>query len=153
MTLPFPEDRNLARGKKTVASSSENDGAHAAKSVTDGNTGSSWRSGGPGEQWVMVDLGAPTEFSDIVLTWESEAAKAYEILASDDAEEWRTVYTSGKPSTPIDRIRIDPVTARYVKLQGTAPTTTGSWCSSKWSFTARKPRPKNFRPCISSACG
>ena len=44
MTLPFPEDRNLARGKKTVASSSENDGAHAAKSVTDGNTGSSWRS-------------------------------------------------------------------------------------------------------------
>ena len=69
----------------------------------------------------MVDLGAPTEFSDIVLTWESEAAKAYEILASDDAEEWRTVYTSGKPSTPIDRIRIDPVTARYVKLQGTAP--------------------------------
>ena len=121
MTLPFPEDRNLARGKKTVASSSENDGAHAAKSVTDGNTGSSWRSGGPGEQWVMVDLGAPTEFSDIVLTWESEAAKAYEILASDDAEEWRTVYTSGKPSTPIDRIRIDPVTARYVKLQGTAP--------------------------------
>mgnify|MGYP000841484485 FL=1 len=69
----------------------------------------------------MVDLGAPTEFSDIVLTWESEAAKAYEILASDDAEEWRTVYTSCKPSTPIDRIRIDPVTARYVKLQGTAP--------------------------------
>ena len=121
MTLPFPEDRNLARGKKTVASSSENDDSHAAKSVTDGNTGSSWRSGGPGEQWVMVDLGAPTEFSDIVLTWESEAAKAYEILASDDAEEWRTVYTSGKPSTPIDRIRIDPVTARYVKLQGTAP--------------------------------
>lgn len=121
MTLPFPEDRNLARGKKTVASSSENDDSHAAKSVTDGNTGSSWRSGGPGEQWVMVDLGAPTEFSDIVLTWESEAAKAYEILASDDAEEWRTVYTSCKPSTPIDRIRIDPVTARYVKLQGTAP--------------------------------
>ena len=121
MTLPFPEDRNLARGKKTVASSSENDDSHAAKSVTDGNTGSSWRSGGPGEQWVMVDLGAPTEFSDIVLTWESEAAKAYEILASDDAEEWRTVYTSGKPSTPIDQIRIDPVTARYVKLQGTAP--------------------------------
>ena len=76
MTLPFPEDRNLARGKKTVASSSENDDSHAAKSVTDGNTGSSWRSGGPGEQWVMVDLGAPTEFSDIVLTWESEAAKA-----------------------------------------------------------------------------
>lgn len=121
MTLPFPEDRNLARGKKTVASSSENDDSHAAKSVTDGNTGSSWRSGGPGEQWVMVDLGAPTEFSDIVLTWESEAAKAYEILASDDASTWRTVYTSGKPSTPIDRIRIDPVTARYVKLQGTAP--------------------------------
>ena len=121
MTLPFPEDRNLARGKKTVASSSENDDSHAAKSVTDGNTGSSWRSGGPGEQWVMVDLGAPTEFSDIVLTWESEAAKAYEILASDDASTWRTVYTSGKPSTPIDQIRIDPVTARYVKLQGTAP--------------------------------
>ena len=121
MTLPFPEDRNLARGKKTVASSSENDDSHAAKSVTDGNTGSSWRSGGPGEQWVMVDLGAPTEFSDIALTWESEAAKAYEILASDDASTWRTVYTSGKPSTPIDRIRIDPVTARYVKLQGTAP--------------------------------
>jgi len=121
MRLPFPEDHNLARGKKTVASSSENDVSHAPKSVTDGNTGSSWRSGGPGEQWVMVDLGAPTEFSDIVLTWESEAAKEYEILASDDAEEWRTVYTSGKPSTPIDRIRIDPVTARYVKLQGTAP--------------------------------
>lgn len=121
MTLPFPEDRNLARGRKTIASSSENNDFHAAKSVTDGNTGSSWRSGGPGEQWVMVDLGEPTEFSDIVLTWESEAAKSYEILASDDAEKWRTIYTSGKASTPVDEITVGPVTARYVKLQGTAP--------------------------------
>lgn len=121
MTLPFPEDCNLARGKKTTCSSSENNTFHSAKSVTDGNPGSSWRSGGAGEQWVMVDLGEPTELSEVVLTWESEAAKEYRILVSDDAEQWRPVYSHPGASTPIDVIKIDPVKARYVKLVGTAP--------------------------------
>lgn len=121
MTIPFPEDDNLARGRKTVCSSSEENAYHASKAVFDGNPGSSWRSGGAGEQWVYVDLEKPTEFSTIVLTWESEAAKEYRISVSDDAENWRPVYIRESASTPVDEIRIDPVTARYVKLQGTAP--------------------------------
>lgn len=123
MTLTLPEDHNLARGKKVTCSSLGEKEFHAAKYVTDGNPGSAWRADGAGEQWITVDLEKPTQFSEIVLTWESEAAKEYRIMVSDDAQQWRDIYTSPGASTPIDAIKIAPVTARYVRLAGTPPRT------------------------------
>ena len=120
LRLDLPADRNLARGKRTWCSSSQ-DRQHDCGAVADGNNGTSWRSGGPGEQWVAIDLEKPTAFSDVVITWESEAAKAYRILVSDDAEQWRPVYENTTGSTPLDELKLDRVCARYVKIEGTAP--------------------------------
>lgn len=120
LRLDLPADRNLVRGKRAWCSSSQ-DRDHDCKAVVDGNNGSSWRSGGPGEQWVAIDLGEPTEFSHAVITWESEAAKQYRLLVSDDAETWRPVYENTTGSKTVDELDLDPVCARYVKVEGTAP--------------------------------
>lgn len=116
MTLALPDDANLARGKKAVGSSSGEKDYHGAEAVTDGNTGSAWSARGSEQQWVYVDLGAPVEFSTVVLTWESQASKAYKVQVSDDATDWRTVYANDKGSSPVDEIAIEPVTARYVRV-------------------------------------
>ena len=116
LRLPLPADGNLARGKRAVCSSSGVTDYHAAEAVTDGNTGSAWSATGGEGEWVYVDLGAPTRFSTIVLSWESEVAARYDVLVSDDAETWRTVHVGDKGSSPIDEITIEPVTARYVKV-------------------------------------
>ena len=116
LRLPLPADGNLARGKRAVCSSSGVTDYHAAEAVTDGNTGSAWSATGGEGEWGFVDLGAPTRFSTIVLSWESEVAARYDVLVSDDAETWRTVHVGDKGSSPIDEITIEPVTARYVKV-------------------------------------
>lgn len=116
LRLPLPADGNLARGKRAVCSSSGVTDYHAAEAVTDGNTGSAWSATGGEGEWVYVDLGAPTRFSTVVLSWESEVAARYDVLVSDDAETWRTVHVGDKGSSPIDEITIEPVTARYVKV-------------------------------------
>lgn len=121
MTLALPADDNLARGKKAVASSSGVRDYHAAAAVTDGNTGSAWSATSGEAQWVYVDLERPTEFSRLVLSWESEVAKEYQVLVSDDASSWRTIYTADKGSTPIDEIAVTPITARYVKVEMIKP--------------------------------
>lgn len=120
LRLDLPADRNLARGKRSWCSSSQ-DRQHDCGAVVDGNNGTSWRSGGPGEQWMVIDLERPTAFDDIIITWESEAAKAYRILVSDDAEQWRPIHTNTTGSTPLDELHVERTCARYVKVEGTAP--------------------------------
>lgn len=116
MTLQLPADLNLARGKQAVVSSSGVKDYQAERALTDGNTGSAWSATGGAGEWAYVDLGAPTTFSTVVLSWESEVSKTYRLLVSDDAEQWHAVYTGDKGSSPIDEIVIAPVTARYVKV-------------------------------------
>ena len=53
---PRPRRPNIAQGKPTTASSTENAGTPAAN-ATDGNTGTRWSSAFSDPQWIQVDLG------------------------------------------------------------------------------------------------
>lgn len=116
LTIPFPQDQNLARGKKATCSSDGVTDYHSAQAITDGNTGSAWSAQRGENQWACLDLGSPVTFSKLVLTWESFASACYQILVSQNGTEWTPVYTAEKGSDDIQEISIKPVTARYVKI-------------------------------------
>ena len=51
---------------------------------------SAWKPAGTGEEWVYVDLGAPSTFDRIALSWIRRAAEGA-IQVSDDAATWKTL--------------------------------------------------------------
>ena len=117
-SLDLPADDNLARGKKVTASSTGVNDYLDPVAVTDGNTGSAWSAQSEDKPWVCVDLGEKKEFRRMVVSWESFVCEDYTILVSDDNSAWKAVHTHGKPAGSIDAISIDPVSARYIRIEG-----------------------------------
>ena len=115
-SLNFQTD-NLIYSKNAVASSVSTD-ALEASAVTDGSNGSRWSSNYNDDEWIYVDLGESKEIASVVLNWESAYAKAYKVQVSDDAINWKDIYstTDGKGGTEV--IPFTPLKTRYVKMQG-----------------------------------
>ena len=129
--------RNLALRRPAYHSSSA-DYNQTAQLVTDGikettlprspigtaaqsNFNSSWVSGGQGEQWVYVDLGAACAFDRVALSWLRRAVEG-SIQTSDDAATWKTLQPLPAGSGPIDDIKLaQPAKARYVRVLMTKP--------------------------------
>ncbi|MFF3014297.1 discoidin domain-containing protein [Streptomyces sp. NPDC057939] len=120
----------LSQGKPTTASSIENAGTPAAAAV-DGDNGTRWSSGFADPQWIQVDLGAPAQLNQVVLRWETAAAKTYRIELSTDGSSWSTAYSTsaGVGGTTTHDIT---GTARYVRVHGTERTT--GYGYSLWEF-------------------
>ena len=108
---------NLAFGKKVVASSATG-ASKSASMVADGGAGSRWESEYKDHQWIYVDLGKEEKIDNVVLKWEAAFAKEYDLQVSDDAKEWKAVYTNKEGKGGTEKIELEPVTARYVKLAG-----------------------------------
>lgn len=51
---------------------------------------SAWMSAGIENEWIYVDLGAPSTFDDVVLHWVGKAP-LYTLETSDDAQEWEPI--------------------------------------------------------------
>ncbi|MCX5301850.1 discoidin domain-containing protein, partial [Streptomyces sp. NBC_00193] len=83
----------LSQGKPATASSSEGAGTPASAAV-DGNNGTRWSSQFADPQWIQVDLGAAAQLSQVVLRWETAAAKAYRVELSTDGANWSTAYST-----------------------------------------------------------
>ncbi|MDR6554843.1 discoidin domain-containing protein [Paenibacillus qinlingensis] len=111
---------NLALNKPTITSA---DSGQAGSKAVDGNKDTRWESAFSDPQFITVDLGSEHTISRALLNWENAAGKSYTVEVSTDGANWKTVYTttSGKPG--INDISFSPVSARYVKMNGTARTT------------------------------
>ncbi|MGW4813017.1 discoidin domain-containing protein, partial [Kitasatospora cineracea] len=83
----------LSQGRPATASSAENAGTPASAAV-DGDNGTRWSSAAADPQWLQVDLGAAATLSQVVLRWETAAAKSYQIQTSDDGANWTSVYST-----------------------------------------------------------
>ncbi|MFJ4971550.1 discoidin domain-containing protein [Streptomyces sp. NPDC088755] len=121
----------LSQGRPATASSQEG-GAFGASAAVDGNlTGTRWASEWRDPQWLQVDLGEQADLSRAVLTWESAYAARYEIQASDNGTDWRTLrsVTAGDGGT--DDLALSGA-GRYVRMLGTARA--GGNGYSLWEF-------------------
>jgi len=109
-------DRDLARGRPVVASSTEAP-QYAASNAVDGDNATRWSSQFSDPQWIYVDLGERFALSRMVIKWEAAFAAEYSIQVSDDASSWveiRHQLSSGGT----DSITGLSGSGRYVRVLG-----------------------------------
>ncbi|MBT2449560.1 discoidin domain-containing protein [Streptomyces sp. ISL-43] len=120
----------LSQGKSVTVSSVEGAGTPGSAAV-DGNNGTRWSSQFADPQWIQVDLGAPAQLSQVVLRWETAAAKAYRVELSTNGTSWSTAYSTANGTGGVQTHDITG-TARYVRVYGTQRTT--GYGYSLWEF-------------------
>lgn len=85
---------NLAAGRPASSSSIEGPGYEPGKAV-DGDLNSRWSSGqwmqNSQTGWFAVDLGARFDLHEVQLNWETAYAVDFQIQASDDGLDWKTI--------------------------------------------------------------
>jgi beta-galactosidase/beta-glucuronidase len=106
---------------------------------------SAWMSGGLGEEWVYVDLGARCEFDRVALYWIARAAEG-SLQVSDDAQGWRDIQPLPGGTGNTDDLRLaQPVQGRYVRVLMRRPTSADGYMLSEVEVYGRGgllPQPK-----------
>jgi hypothetical protein len=98
---------------------------------------SAWMSGGSGEEWVYVDLGARCEFDRVALYWIARAAEG-SLQVSDDAHAWRDLQPLPSGTGLVDDIRLaSPAKARYVRVFMTRPSSPDGYLLSELEVYGR----------------
>lgn len=121
----------LSQGKTATASSTEG-GAFSASAAVDGDlTGTRWASAWQDAQWIQVDLGSSATLSHAVLTWEAAYGKSYDIQASENGTDWRTVTTVSAGDGGTDNVTLSG-TGRYIRMNGLTRAT--GYGFSLWEF-------------------
>ncbi|GAA5195260.1 hypothetical protein GCM10023322_61590 [Rugosimonospora acidiphila] len=126
-----PPGNNIAQGRPTTASSTENAGTPAAN-ATDGNTGTRWSSAFGDPQWLQVDLGQSYAISHVTLNWEAAYARAYQLQTSQDGSTWTTIYSTTTGDGGTDDLAVSG-TGRYIRVYGTQRATAYGY--SLWEFS------------------
>ncbi len=122
---------DIAQGKPTTASSTENAGTPAAN-ATDGNTGTRWSSAFSDPQWLQVDLGQSYAINHVTLNWETAYARSYQIQTSQDGSNWTPIYSTTTGDGGTDDLAVNG-TGRYIRMYGTARATAYGY--SLWEFS------------------
>ncbi|MFD8206799.1 discoidin domain-containing protein [Streptomyces sp. NPDC059695] len=121
----------LSQGRPATASSTEG-AAFSAGAAVDGDlTGTRWASSWQDAQWIQVDLGSSATLSHAVLTWEAAYGKSYEIQASENGSDWRTVTTVTGGDGGTDDVTLSG-TGRYIRMKGLTRAT--GYGFSLWEF-------------------
>lgn len=138
---PVNYGENLALNKPVEVSSLSDvwwlyhDGVKDETSVkgsnaVDGSVDTSWASDSKDNQWMYVDLEDTYDIGRVVLKWEKDAGKVYDIQTSADAKSWKTVYRKqdGIKNDSID-VPLYAAGVRYIRVYAYARTTISSGIS------------------------
>lgn len=129
-----PTGPNLALNK--TATSSPNP-ITQARYAFDGDPGTRWESQFSDPQFIQVDLGSAKTINYIVLNWEGAFAKSYSIEVSANGVNWQSVHSTTTGTGGLEKLSINPVSARYIKLTGTERGTPYGY--SLWEFEVYGP--------------
>jgi beta-glucosidase-like glycosyl hydrolase len=130
-TLPASADSTLLSQNKPATASSVENAVFIAPAAVDGDPGTRWSSTASDPQWLQVDLGTPATIDRVVLNWETAHATAFQIQVSDDASQWRQVYSTATASGGTQTLAVSG-TGRYVRMYGTTRAT--GYGYSLWEF-------------------
>ncbi|MEU4424158.1 chitosanase [Actinoplanes sp. NPDC024001] len=126
--------------RRPVIASSTASVAWAAPGATDPHRSTRWASaGGPGTQWLQIDLGAAQEVRRVRLSWAEAYAKAYRIQVSDNGSTWTDVYRTATGNGGADDVRNLRGSGRYLRILATQRGTSGGY--SLWDVRAYGPGP------------
>ena len=139
-----PNPLNLAFNRPTASSP---DYHRSSADAVDGRFDRRWESAFADNQWMSVDLGAAKTINRVVLNWENAYGKAYAIDVSENGETWTTVYATENGNGGIDDLSFDPVSARYVKMNGITRGTPYGFSSGSSRYTPATNRRSPDRRC------
>ena len=111
-------DESNVSYKKTATSSSVENFRLAPEYAVDGDLMTRWSSAWSEPEWIRIDLGEQYNIEKIKLYWEGAYAKSYSIEVSLDGESWTEVYTTEESDGEVDELSIEPVSAKFVRLNG-----------------------------------
>jgi hypothetical protein len=106
---------NVALRKTATASSTE--GGFVAGQAFDGSSSTRWGSGHADNQWLVVDLGAVANITQVTLVWETAYGKDFHIDLSSNGTTWTTITTVSNNSLHTNDLNVAG-TARYVRMYG-----------------------------------
>ncbi|MBO3750418.1 discoidin domain-containing protein [Streptosporangiaceae bacterium NEAU-GS5] len=130
---PVNQGNNIALGKATTASSTEN-ATFPASNATDGNTATRWSSAFSDPQWLQVDLGQSYNISHVTLNWEAAYASGYQIQTSANGTTWTNIFSTTTGDGGTDDLAVSG-TGRYIRVNGTARATPYGY--SLWEFSVQ----------------
>ncbi|MGR4879974.1 discoidin domain-containing protein [Streptomyces sp. LARHCF249] len=112
---------NLAAGSAASASSAEWNPftSYAPGRAVDGSTGTRWASDWSDDQWLRIDLGAPSLVKRVTLDWERAYGTSYRIEVSSDGTNWQSVWSTTTGDGGLDTAQFAGTPARYVRVHGT----------------------------------
>jgi beta-galactosidase len=118
-----PTGPNLALNRTATESAGQNDATLGPNFAVDGNLTTRWSSAFVDPSWITVDLGTAQTINQVMLYWEAAYATQYQIQVSNDAHNWTSVFTQPTGQGGVENITFVPVSARYVRMYGTARAT------------------------------
>jgi len=88
-----PENVRLENGRLVIEARRENMGGKPFTSarIKVPKVGTRWSSAFSDPQWIVVDLGADYAINRVKITWETAAARDYEVQLSGDQNSWTTL--------------------------------------------------------------
>ena len=118
----------------TATGSSIEGGGLEADRVIDGDPSTRWSSQHFDPQWLQLDFGSIQTVNKIILDWETAYAKSYQLQISDNAVDWRDIYTVTDSGGGTDEIISLLINTRYLRMYGTERGT--PWGYSLWEMEA-----------------
>jgi RHS repeat-associated protein len=124
----------MGNDPKATASSYWGPGAEPEK-VLDNNGYTRWTAAASDKgEWITIDLGRPTNFSEVSLNWEAAYAARYRLKCSLDGRTWTTLVDPYNSDGGHDLVPVGQRTARYVKME-VIRRFNPVWGSSLWEFS------------------
>ncbi|MBE5958036.1 MAG: carbohydrate-binding protein [Lachnospiraceae bacterium] len=120
---PDPDSfgENLARGKNVTVSSAMNpwwaNAPLAGENSVDADYDTYWLSEGNHDEWYVVDLGRIYEIGKVIIQWQVEYGRIYDLQTSTDGVNYTTVYRQLNGNGEDEDIDLY-VNARYIKMKG-----------------------------------
>ncbi|URN95126.1 MAG: discoidin domain-containing protein [Candidatus Pristimantibacillus lignocellulolyticus] len=135
---------------------SHNNGENNVNSakIIDGNSSNIWESGTGMIEGMnfIVDMNEPRSFGRVVFqSAGTDYARGYAVSVSDDGTNWGTPVATGTDANAVINagsgatftVDLNPVTARYVKVELTVPFTSNWWKINEFSVYTDKEKPLN----------
>jgi len=112
---PLGDAQNLALCAQTVASGGTCPAGSDSQAV-DGNLGTAWTTAGEKEPWLQLNLGSLQRIDRAKLSWGTNSAKSWKLLASCNGRDWEEVHEQAQVKSNTEEVSFNPVAAHYVKL-------------------------------------
>jgi CxxC motif-containing protein (DUF1111 family) len=115
---PVDPSQPSAAIKPVSVTSSAVEGGNSAAMAIDGKLNTRWSSLADNAAWITFDFGAKQQVGYMKLVWENAYGKQYNVLVSDDGQNWNQLRTVTNGQGGTEEFFNLGVNARYVKLQG-----------------------------------